>query len=77
MKTLLTRVTLHSLGESACLGPLGPVDGRLESPELPRWDTQGEHLVKFDKRPILGLTTLSDSGKMADLRDDKVKGNDA
>jgi hypothetical protein len=68
----LTLVTLHGLGSSTCLGLLGPINRSLESPELPRWDTQGEHLVKLDKRPVLCLPMLSDPGKMVDLRDDKV-----
>jgi hypothetical protein len=58
----LTLVTLHSLGSSTCLGLLGPIDGSLESPELPRWDTKGEHLVELHERSVLCLTTWSDPG---------------
>jgi hypothetical protein len=76
LKPQLTLVTLHSLGSSTCLGLLGPVDGRLESPELPRWDTKGKHLVELHERSILCLTTLSDFGEVINSRNDKVKRND-
>jgi hypothetical protein len=73
----LTLVTLHSLGSSTCLGLLGPINRSLESPELPRWDTKGEHLVELHERSVLCLPMLSDPGEMVDLRNDKVEGNDA